>query len=191
MLCEYGCGQEAKYYFKIVKKWSCSNHYSQCPANEEKNPAKSLESRRKISNSKKGKNNPKYRKVGNLNSFYGKESCWRGKKRPDHSMRMKGPDNPNWTGGIACEPYCQVWLDNDFKESIKERDGYRCLNLECNKTSSNLCVHHIDYNKKNCHPFNLITVCRSCNSKANKDREWHTAWYQAIIYNRYRKIFCR
>ena len=31
-------------------------------------------------------------------------------------------------------------------------------------------------------PTNLITICNSCNSAANKDRRWHTAWYQAIIY---------
>lgn len=29
--CEYGCGKEAKYYFKIVKKWCCSEHYLKCP----------------------------------------------------------------------------------------------------------------------------------------------------------------
>ena len=29
-LCEYGCGQEAKYQFKNGK-WCCSNHYSSCP----------------------------------------------------------------------------------------------------------------------------------------------------------------
>ena len=40
-------------------------------------------------------------------------------------------------------------------------------------------------NKKNCHPLNLITVCDPCNGRANKDRDWHTTWYQAIIYRRY------
>jgi len=29
-LCDYGCGKEAKYYFKIVKKWCCSKHQNQC-----------------------------------------------------------------------------------------------------------------------------------------------------------------
>ena len=31
MLCEYGCGQEAKHYFPTVKKWCCSSHWSRCP----------------------------------------------------------------------------------------------------------------------------------------------------------------
>ena len=68
-----------------------------------------------------------------------------------------------------------------------ERDGYKCLNPTCNKTSTRLSLHHIDYDKKNCAPKNLITVCNSCNGKANKDREWHQSWYQAIIYLRYIK----
>lgn len=47
MLCEYGCEQEAKYYFPIVKKWCCSSHFAKCP-----------ERRKKSS----GKNNPMYGK---------------------------------------------------------------------------------------------------------------------------------
>jgi len=98
--------------------------------------------------------------------------------------RFVGDRNPNWKGGISCEPYCEVWLDNEYKKSIKERDEYKCLNPECKKIDSKLCLHHIDYNKKNCVPKNLITVCKSCNAKANFDREWHTSWYKAIIFRR-------
>lgn len=32
MLCEYGCNQEAKHYFKVSKRWCCSKSTSQCPA---------------------------------------------------------------------------------------------------------------------------------------------------------------
>jgi hypothetical protein len=97
-----------------------------------------------------------------------------------------GSGNPNWRGGASFEPYCHVWKDSDYLDDIKNRDGYACLNPGCNlKNSSNLTIHHIDYNKKNCTPTNLITVCRSCNSRANKDREWHTVWYQTILSKRY------
>lgn len=41
------------------------------------------------------------------------------------------------------------------------------------------------YVKKNCHPNNLITLCSSCNARANFDRAWHTSWYKAIINNKY------
>jgi len=45
--------------------------------------------------------------------------------------------------------------------------------------------HHIDYNKKNCDPSNIITVCGSCNSRANKDREYWTKFYREIMNNKY------
>jgi len=100
-------------------------------------------------------------------------------------INQSGKNNQNWKGGISCEPYCFEWSSKEFKDFIKERDGYKCLNPDCWKTSNKLCVHHIDYNKKNCEPHNLITLCASCNSRANKDREWHTSWYQTILYRRY------
>ncbi|HUU88366.1 MAG TPA: hypothetical protein VMX17_11535 [Candidatus Glassbacteria bacterium] len=113
---------------------------------------------------------------------YGKEIAAELKRKS--SKRIMGCNNPNWKGGIQCEPYCEQWSDKEYKESIKKRDGYKCLNPECNKTSYKLCIHHIDYIKKNCHPLNLITICISCNSKANQNREWHKCWYQAIIFRR-------
>ena len=101
------------------------------------------------------------------------------------SEAQKGEKGSNWKGGIACEPYCDFWLDKEYKESIKERDGYQCLNPECNKNNNKLCLHHINYNKKDCRPKNLITICNSCNLRANKDRIWHEVWYNTIIYRRY------
>jgi len=101
------------------------------------------------------------------------------------SINMTGENNPRWKGGIACEPYCDTWLDEEYKQAIKQRDNNKCLNPLCNKNSERICLHHIDYNKKNCHPNNLITLCISCNSKANKDRTWHESWYKAILYRRY------
>ena len=76
---------------------------------------------------------------------------------------------------------------SQFKQMIKDRDGNICLN--CGKTEEQngrrLTGHHIDYDKKECPPKNIITLCHSCNSSANYDREWHTAYYQAMLYRRY------
>ena len=102
-----------------------------------------------------------------------------------HKLSLVGAGNPAWKGGNSFEPYCPVWKDTEFKEYIKERDGYRCLNPYCYHKDVVLSIHHIDYDKKNCHPLNLITLCRSCNSRANKDRRWHKAWYSAIMNMRY------
>ncbi len=102
----------------------------------------------------------------------------------NNSVRVSGLAHPMWKGGISCEPYCQDWT-NDLKNYIKSRDGDTCLNPYCFRDNSTLAVHHINYNKKDCSPDNLITICRSCNSRANKDRKWHKAWYQAIVCRRY------
>jgi len=234
-LCEYGCGQEAKYQFKNGK-WCCCESHNSClevrrkmsksstnPSEETRRKksiaikgkrkgktyeeifgeekAKILRELRRISRT--GKNNPMYGKqyteeekgknreshLGEKNGFYGKKHTEesRRKNRESHLGKNLGPENPNWKGGISCEPYCDIWLDKEFKESIKERDGYKCLNPDCWKNCNHLPIdiHHIDYNKKNCKPSNLIALCRSCNSRANKDREWHEFWYKAILYRRY------
>lgn len=105
-----------------------------------------------------------------------------------HSIRVSGSGNPAWKGGISKEPYCQDWT-KEYKEFIKERDGYKCLNPYCFKKEgrgSELGVHHINYNKKVCAPENLIAICRSCNVMANKDRDWHQEWYQIILSKKYK-----
>jgi hypothetical protein len=89
-----------------------------------------------------------------------------------------GPTNPMWRGGKSFEEYCVEWTD-DLKTLIKYRDGNKCLNPYCYKNDSKIVVHHIDYDKKNCTFDNLISVCSSCNSRANKDRGWHKSWYKA------------
>lgn len=103
-------------------------------------------------------------------------------------IKKSGAGHPNWKGGISCEPYCDAWADKEYKESIKERDNYQCQNPYCFKKqglASQLSIHHIDYDKKNCGPDNLITLCNSCNSRANFDRQWHKHWYQIIMNKKY------
>jgi len=90
-----------------------------------------------------------------------------------------------WKGGIASEPYCSVWLNKEFRKSILERDGYQCQNPNCLGISKRLCLHHIDYNKKNCNPNNLIILCNSCNVSANYNRSCRTNWYRIIMSKKY------
>lgn len=100
-----------------------------------------------------------------------------------------GESSPHWKGGLSNKGYCDVWLDTSYKTFIKERDNNTCQNPYCFKSDTILHIHHIDYDKQNCQPNNLITVCRTCNSRANTDRNWHMAWYQTIMYNKYRYIY--
>ena len=103
----------------------------------------------------------------------------------EQSQNTTGFKHWNWKGGISKEPYCQEWT-NELKEFIKQRDGYKCMNPCCNsKDPDDLTIHHFRYNKKVCGSEDLITVCRSCNSYANYNREFHEAWYKAIMYRRY------
>ena len=103
-----------------------------------------------------------------------------------YAIKISGPGNYGWQGGISYEPYCPIWKDKEYKQDILERDENKCLNPYCHsKNPNDLVIHHVDYNKKNCSPKNLVTICRVCNIKANKDREWHTTWYQALLYRRY------
>jgi len=104
------------------------------------------------------------------------------------SIAMSGINHHNWQGGIAHEPYCQIWLDKEYKESIRERDNHTCQNPDCWKNCNlhpALSLHHINYNKKDCHPKNIITLCRGCNIRANKNKEQHTEFYQQIMTKKY------
>jgi len=152
----------------------------------------SEETKKKISESKKGKNRPLFSdewKENISNSMKGKN---KGRKRPDidgsnhpiHKRDVFGKNNSNWKGGISYEPYCQVWSDKEFKDSIKERDKYRCLNPTCEHKSNRLCIHHIDYNKKNCDPENLLTLCNSCNARANGNRLFWQQLFSSIVNNK-------
>jgi len=79
---------------------------------------------------------------------------------------FSGSKHPNWQGGKSFEPYSVDWTET-LKRSIRERDNYICQ--LCSKYGNS--VHHIDYNKKNCNPDNLITLCRKCHTKTNYNRK--------------------
>jgi len=85
-----------------------------------------------------------------------------------------------WKGFANAQSYCDAWKDKEYKEDIRKRDDCKCKNPDCNYISTNkvLDIHHIDYNRKNCAPDNLITLCRSCNTKANYKREYWQEYYQ-------------
>jgi hypothetical protein len=106
-----------------------------------------------------------------------------------HHEWRTGENHHFWKGGISAEPYCQVWMDKEYKKDIKERDRWQCMNPCCLNNSIRLMVHHINYDKKDCSPQNLISICNSCNTIANHNREWHKSWYQAIMHKRYGHIY--
>lgn len=56
-------------------------------------------------------------------------------------------------------PYCDMWKDGEYKKDL--RKDY-CENVNCRGPSNQLHNHHIDLDKKNCHPKNIMTLCTSC-----------------------------
>ena len=78
----------------------------------------------------------------------------------------KGKDHPHWQGGKSFKSYTTDWTET-LRKSIRQRDKYTCQ--ICRKEPAIYC-HHIDYNKKNCNPNNLITLCKNCHSKTNTNR---------------------
>lgn len=108
-----------------------------------------------------------------------------GKKRPWVSERMKalkGEKNSNWQGGRSFEPY-GIDFNQELKDQIRKRDNYQCQ--ECGYLQEDLGyrldVHHIDYDKGNNIPANLISLCRSCHAQTNFKREDWTEYYQGKL----------
>jgi hypothetical protein len=84
----------------------------------------------------------------------------------DKSPFKVGDKNINWKGGIS--PYPREWK-LFIKHDIWTRDKSTCqicgrLGKEGNDY---MCVHHIDFNEKNCSLENLVLLCRSCHMKVH------------------------
>ena len=108
--------------------------------------------------------------------FYHSGSFKKGHKQLNTGRtHLKGGNkHPDWQGGISFEPYTIDWTLT-LKKSIRERDKYTCQ--ICGKEPATHC-HHIDYNKKNCDPKNLITLCDSCHTKTNHSRDYWKNYFQ-------------
>lgn len=82
-----------------------------------------------------------------------------------------------WRGGISFEPYSLNWTES-LRESVRRRDRYHCQLCEkdqfeeLKRAGQKLSIHHIDYNKKNCDPNNLITLCHKCHRKTYLKRSF-------------------
>lgn len=101
------------------------------------------------------------------------------KNQVKNAYFKKGSEHPDWLNGVSFEPY-GIEFNKEFKKFIKNRDFNICQTPNCINTEG-FCIHHIDYNKKNNNPENLITLCRSCHSKTNKNRNFWSSYYTEIL----------
>jgi len=104
---------------------------------------------------------------------------------PEFRNRLIGENASGWHGGKSFEPYTPEF-NKALKLFIFERDKNICQNPGCEGLSKRKCPHHINYDKKDCDPLNLITLCYSCNVRANFNREFWENFYQEIMLERYR-----
>lgn len=114
---------------------------------------------KKLSDSRIGKNK------GHLN--YNKEfkGCFK-----------NGENHSNWMGGISFELYISEF-NKVLKEYIRARDNFTCQLCGLVQNGHKHCVHHIDYDKKNCNPDNLISLCKKCHTKTNTNRDWWLLYF--------------
>ena len=78
--------------------------------------------------------------------------------------KHRGPNNPAWRGGIGLLPY--DWnFNGSLKAQVLERDNNQC---QLCHISSDLIVHHKDWDKMNSAINNLITLCRQCHGRLRR-----------------------
>ena len=139
-------------------------------------------------------NDPEYRakaELINVDKIRSKEFrtkisvSWTPERRAEQSRNMTGNNHFNWIDGRSYEPYPAEFSEK-LKRQIRERDGYICqaCGISQDELGKTLAIHHIDYNKHNNNPNNLITLCQSCNNKANHNREYWIEYFEEKMRNK-------
>jgi hypothetical protein len=124
--------------------------------------------KKKLSDAKK----QLYKTRGNIIGFQKGNKWWEHANVKVHQFLVgqnKLDKHPNWNGGSSFAPYTVDW-NKTLKQAIRERDKYTCQVCHEPQGDKALDVHHIDYNKKNCSPDNLISLCHRCHMKTNHKR---------------------
>jgi len=94
---------------------------------------------------------------------------WTNERRQRRSRRFTGERNPNWNGGSSFEPYPSEF-NGTLKAAIRARDGYTCAMCGAQENGQAHDVHHIDYDRANNDPGNLIALCHTCHPVTNGHR---------------------
>ena len=132
-------------------------HHSEKTKRERRLWRPSTETRKKMSEASKGRvvSAETRRKLSEANK--GKEISEETRRKISETLkdRFVGEESPHWKGGISRLPYPPKFNES-LKRLIRERDNYTCQ--YCGEYGK--CVHHIDYDKENCDPSNLITLCK-------------------------------
>jgi len=95
--------------------------------------------------------------------------------------KTSGEKSHMWRGGI--KPVYPKECTKEFRESIRMRDNHTCQ--ECHYTQERLGytlqTHHIDFDKTNNDPTNLISLCRSCHTKTKHNSDDWITYYKEKV----------
>lgn len=177
MLCEYGCGEEAKYQLKNGK-WCCSKHYQSCKGLKKKNSIsnshRTIEEKKRIGSFGMISNNKK-----TACKFCGKSIAITGIKLHEkwcylNPIRKKicpicGKPIKNYKTNKTCSNKCGVYLGKNPEciSITKQYDlNYRSICFNYHEKKCIICgeeifieVHHVDGDRSNNNPFNLVPLC--------------------------------
>lgn len=142
--------------------------------------------KKKMSLAKLGRRLPENHRKHIAQSLQGHEGYWTNRHHSysyklKMSLRLRGSNGPGWKGGISSLPYAKEWT-RYLKYQIKERDNFQCQNPCCKKKGGKIHIHHVDYDKLNCTPSNLICLCSHCHSRTQHNRDcWQRYLTHRII----------
>lgn len=193
--CECGCGQEVKqgnrfvYSHQNIGRNLSEEHKRKISISSKgrKLPPFSKKHRQKLSESRKGK-------YGINASMFGKKHsketklkislALKGKKQSKETiLKMskahegkKHTEETKLKIAMACtryrtDGYCDIWCDLEYRQDCKkdycEICGIKEIKeiMKNGRFRSNLGLHHIDFDKKNCSPDNLQTLCKNCHAR--------------------------
>lgn len=177
---------------KEIRRKNSEGHEGQTAWN--KNIPRTEKTKEKISRSKMGKKYPKMSEAKMGSIPWNKNKPWSQyiKDKISKSLmgQMVGENNPNWRDGISREPY-PFNFDDELKELIRKRDNYKCRKCGCPQEENirQLSIHHIDYDKQNCDPRNLVSLCTVCHSEVNFDRDRWQSFFEGEVIMRDSDMF--
>tara|TARA_B100001964_G_scaffold114969_1_gene128213 strand:+ start:6147 stop:6764 length:618 start_codon:yes stop_codon:yes gene_type:complete len=167
--CKCGCGREANYGGWVKSHWNKGKvAWNRGRPMPEEQKIKMI---KKLSEKLRGENHPLYGKNHSVETKLKINQSLLGFKHTEESRKKMSlkhsmENNANWKGGKSFELY-GVEFNNKLKEQIRNRDQYVCRLCSKKQEKRKHHIHHIDYDKQNNDPINLITLCIKCHLKTN------------------------
>ena len=171
-VCICGCGETFKHKVGSTRKFKNRKHYERWMKN---NCIDRFDHSKPIWNKNLTKETDERVKKNSEATRLGVLNLW---QDPEYIEKHIGKNHPAWIDGSTI--IYPLEFNRVLRESIRERDDRICQ--LCGKIEENngqkLAIHHIDYDKGNCNSDNLISLCVSCHTKTNFNREYWIEFFQ-------------